>query len=255
MGVVGIKSAFDPARPLLADPGAMPWLSASEFGPTMVIAPHPDDESLGCGGAIAKLVDLGAEVRVVFVSDGTKSHPNSRRYPAEALRDLREAEARHALEILGPGPRMTFLRLPDTAVPGVGCVGFDAAVDRVVLLLRESRAETILIPWRRDPHCDHRACHAIARAAVAAMARPSRVLEYPIWVYAAADPDDAPAPGEVVAWRLDVADVLPRKRAAIAAHRSQTTGLIDDDPAGFRLTAEMLARFDHPWEVFLGSPR
>jgi len=45
--------------------------------------------------------------------------------------------------------------------------------------------------------------------------------------------------------------VLPDKRAAIRAHRSQTTGLIDDDPTGFRLAPETLALFDRPWEVFL----
>jgi hypothetical protein len=41
------------------------------------------------------------------------------------------------------------------------------------------------------------------------------------------------------------------KQQAIAAYRSQTTNLIDDDPEGFRLTPEMLANFAHPWEVYL----
>ena len=46
-------------------------------------------------------------------------------------------------------------------------------------------------------------------------------------------------------------EVLPRKRFAIAAHRSRTTGLIDDDPGGFRLSPAVLAQLDTPWEIYL----
>ena len=44
-----------------------------------------------------------------------------------------------------------------------------------------------------------------------------------------------------------------KKRRAIAAHRSQTTDLIDDDPAGFRFTQSELGRFDLPYEFFFES--
>jgi LmbE family N-acetylglucosaminyl deacetylase len=53
------------------------------------------------------------------------------------------------------------------------------------------------------------------------------------------------------AWRLDITPVLPRKVQAIAAHRSQTTALITDDPQGWVLPADTLKRFANPWEVFL----
>ncbi|MFZ1431665.1 MAG: PIG-L family deacetylase [Geminicoccaceae bacterium] len=67
----------------------------------VVVAPHPDDESLGCGGLIAACCAHGIEVRLLVLSDGTGSHPNSRRYPADRLRDLREAELEQATSILG----------------------------------------------------------------------------------------------------------------------------------------------------------
>ena len=247
---------LDPARTPLADPSTLPPLAAPELGRTLVVAPHADDESLGCGGAIALLVDLGLAVSVAFVSDGTKSHPNSRSHPPAALRALRESEARAALRAIGldvGGGNVAFLGLPDTAVPGPGDEGFEAAVALAAGFCRASEPETLLLPWRRDPHCDHRASRLIFLAAAALMGRPPRVFEYPVWAYVSADPADLPAWGEVVARRLDVSGVLDRKRAAIRAHRSQTTALIDDDPAGFCLSPAMLAHFDRPWEVYLES--
>src|ERR1700731_2508358 len=50
-------------------------------GGIVVVAPHPDDETLGCGGLIALASQLGRNIQVVFISDGVGSHPNSRLYP------------------------------------------------------------------------------------------------------------------------------------------------------------------------------
>ena len=84
----------------------------------LIVAPHPDDETLGCGGAIALLRQLNISVKVSIVSDGTKSHPNSLTYPPPALKKLRERESLAALAILGVAPEaVTFLGMPDGAVP------------------------------------------------------------------------------------------------------------------------------------------
>lgn len=223
------------------------------FGRTLVVAPHPDDESLGCGGAIALLRARGHSVHVLFVSDGTLSHPSSRRYSAPRLAALREEEALAALAALGVEQESaTFLRLRDRAVPSPGAANFDAAVDRCRALIDDIGPQTILAPWRRDPHPDHRASWSLIDAALARdPAYDVRRVEYLIWLWELAADDDAPRPNEVTPWRLDIGSVLPRKRAAIAAHRSQTTALIDDDPTGFRLTPDILAHFAHPWEIYL----
>ena len=62
----------------------------------VVVAPHPDDESLGCGGLIAACCTQGIVVRLVVLSDGAGSHPGSQRYPAARLCALREAEVKEA---------------------------------------------------------------------------------------------------------------------------------------------------------------
>lgn len=241
----------------LDEPRALPLLPAETvtgWGPTLVVAPHQDDESLGCGGAIALLRRSGLSVTILFISDGTGSHPNSRAYPPQRLRDMREAEALAALALLGvSGEAAIFLRLPDTAVPLPGGPGFVAAMARVGAALDAAAPRTILLPWRRDPHCDHRAAWELVRAALAGRAARPRLLEYPIWVWELAGAGDLPLPGEVDGWRLAIDEVLPQKAAAIAAHHSQTTALIDDDPTGFRLLPEVLAHFAAPWEIYLES--
>ena len=251
--------ACSPAAPSpLLHPERLPLRpprAVTVFGRTLVVAPHPDDESLGCGGALALLARYGLDVRVLVVSDGTGSHPHSRAWPAPRLAALREGETLEALAALGLGPAdVQFLRLKDTQVPRMGRPGFADAVARCRAEVEAFGPETVLLPWRRDPHGDHRASWQIVEAALETVRSPPRSLEYPIWAWEHVNSDDAPRPEEVAAWRLDVRGVLQQKGAAIAAHRSQTTALINDDPDGFQLSPRMLAHFAEPWEVYL-EPR
>ena len=61
-----------------------------DLGRVMIVAPHPDDESLGCGGLIAQLKAQKAEVWVLFLTNGEASHPNSLSYPAKKLGRLKK---------------------------------------------------------------------------------------------------------------------------------------------------------------------
>ncbi|HEX8506007.1 MAG TPA: PIG-L deacetylase family protein [Hymenobacter sp.] len=222
------------------------------LGPTVIVAPHPDDESLGCGGLIALLRAAQVPVAVVLISDGAMSHPRSRKYPAAARRALREGEFREALGILGvPSGANLLLRLPDGAVPILGVPGFANAVDALSRFLTFWEPATIVVPWRRDPHPDHRATSQLVHVALASLASPPRVLEYLVWGWERATPADLPRADEATGWRLDISSVLAQKQQAIAAHRSQINGVIDDDPAGFQLSPQMLAHFAKPYEVYL----
>jgi len=223
----------------------------------VVVAPHPDDEALGCGGLLALLHQAGQSVAAVLVSDGSMSHPASRQFPAPARRAVREAEFRRALAILGAnetGPLL--LGLPDSQVPGsVHTPGFAGAVIQLREFLEAHNAETVLVPWRRDPHPDHRATSQLVQAALAAMPRPPQRLEYVVWAWERASSDDLPTAADGVrGFRLDIEGVVTRKQQAIAAHRSQVApGIFTDDPEGFLLSAEMLAHFAEPYEVFFES--
>ena len=241
----------------LANPVALPLQSVNTItGSALVVAPHPDDETLGCGGAIALLRALGYPVHVLVISNGTLSHPRSLKYPASRLQALREAETLEALSTLGVSETdVTFMRLQDGAIPTATSPGIRGAVARCRTCLETLLPETIFLPWRTDPHPDHRATWKLIRAALVYVDHyvdhSPRLIEYPIWDWDVAQQGDSTTFETAVGWRLDVRAVLATKLRAIAAYRSQTTNLIDDDPEGFQLTPAMLANFARPWELYL----
>lgn len=217
----------------------------------LVLAPHADDESLGCGGMLSQAVGAGLRPAVLVLTDGAGSHPGSVRYPPARLRAVREAEAREAAEILGLEPgRIGFLGLPDTAAPVAGGM-FEAAVDAIVRAADAWECGVLLAPWRHDPHCDHEAAHlmAVAAAGRAGLGH----LAYPVWGWTldAGMALEGPRPA---GWRLDVSGELDAKGRAIGAHRSQYAGLVDDDPDGFQLEAGFLDLFRGRFETFLSAP-
>ena len=218
------------------------------FGPgkTVILSPHQDDESLGCGGAIALLCQAGPPPMIIFITDGAGSHPSSASTPPAALRSLREAEAREALHRLGhhDDSAVAFLRLPDTATPISG-PGFDTAVERILTLAHD--CATICAPWRHDPHHDHQATDRMARAA--ATHAGWRHISYPVWGWTL-PPDTELDDSSTNGWRLDISPVLPSKRHAIAAHRSQLGLIITDDPNGFELPSDLIHIFQRPFEVY-----
>jgi LmbE family N-acetylglucosaminyl deacetylase len=225
------------------------------LGSILVVAPHPDDETLGCGGLLALLASGRNSPRVWIVTDGANSHPASFTHPPTRLASIREQETRDALKVLGiPDIDVEFLRFPDCGLPAADTPGFEAATLALRQRLASRLPDTLLIPWRRDPHCDHEATWRLLTKAVAGLRQRPRILEYPIWAWEHPASEIAPTEGEAIAWRLDISPVLGLKRDAIAQHQSQLGILIQDDPNGFSLEPRMLAHFLRPWELFLEPP-
>jgi LmbE family N-acetylglucosaminyl deacetylase len=229
---------FRPVREMLED------------RPFIIVAPHPDDESLACGGLIAHACARGLRAKVVIVTDGAGSHPNSKAYPPDRLSALREDEAKQAGA--EPGLRqedMLFLRLPDRFVPHEGEEA-ERAIEAIVDCARKIGAGSLFVGWRHVPHCDHEASYRIARA-VQRRAGEIRLFEYVIWGHTL-PPTEVDPMHSGFRIRID-RDAREKKRRAIAAHRSQTSALIDDDPGGFLFSQIDLAHFDRPYEFFFAS--
>jgi LmbE family N-acetylglucosaminyl deacetylase len=220
----------------------------------LVVAPHPDDDAIGCGGTLARLAAAGGRITVVYVTDGGASHPGSRRFPPERLRDVREGEARSALRRLGVREPPHFLRAPDGGLGQLGAAERARLVARLTALVDAGRT-AVFAPWVRDPHPDHVATAALVEAALrAARARPD-VLYYRVWLPVRGDAAAHPGAGEASACvRVLTARERARKRCAILAHRSQIGALIDDDPDGFVIDAQLLAGWLGPVERFYRIP-
>lgn len=202
-----------------------------------VLAPHPDDETLGCGNLLVEASALGVKCRIICVTDGTKSHPSSTRWPRAALAQLRQEELAKAAAVLG-SVQVHHMGYPDCEAP-TGGKALDDLVKRI------PPHSVFLSTWAGDPHIDHQNCAILASSV--AQARPDLLhLAYPVWGRA------SPAlPFPQQGWRLVSGGSNDAKAKALACHRSQMTWMIDDDPEGFVMDPALQSLFLTEPEVFL----
>lgn len=217
-------------------------------GGIVVLAPHPDDESLGCGGAIAQACAAGRSVTIVFLTDGRRSHAGSVAYPPDRLAELRAREAAAAVRILTGTDAARWMGFADCEAPAtplhIGC-----AAKTLMAIAKGAAATALWTTWAGDPHCDHVSAARIARV-VAAACPGLAWFSYPIWGrFQGHGAAALPAPADVL--RLDTTGERDRKAAAVAAHRSQMTRLITDDPDGFMMPAELQEHFIAEPEIFI----
>ena len=224
-----------------------PWTSADQLCPAgarlIVVAPHPDDEILMCGGLLSGFRGREHGLLMVSVTDGEGSHPDSNRWSPQRLRERRPQESRDALQRLGLNVDVVAwqrLSLQDGAV----------ARDERALVnhLCQSLApqDRLLTTWRGDGHCDH---EAVGRAsAQAARAVGARLIELPVWTWHWATPEDPRVPWHR-AHKIALAPAaVARKRHALHAFTSQLEGdpQIDLPPV---LPPHVLERLLQPFEV------
>ena len=153
------------ARPLLPPTGWEALLAVSSLGRegpaiappyarrALVIAPHPDDETIGCGGTAALLARQGTEVRVLVATDGQASVDEGGR--VREVADLRRERVARSCAALGLGPP-SFVGLADGRV----AAGGEVLVASLAEAARFFDPEVVFVPWPLDDHPDHRAVAA-----------------------------------------------------------------------------------------------
>jgi LmbE family N-acetylglucosaminyl deacetylase len=187
---------------------------------TLVVAPHPDDETLGCGAAIARMRALGTPVTVVLMSGGGAT-PRPADLSLQDMLQLRREEATRALSILGvEEDRVVHLDFEDGAMPQ----RHQEMTQALSGLVAEHAPQQVLVTSARDRHPDHAAvAHAVRAAATAGDVG---VYEYAVW-------QRVPALTVARAGRrpllVSSSGFVDRKEAAIAAYESQ----LPHFPAGF----------------------
>lgn len=218
-------------------------LAVGSMGRTVVVAAHPDDETLACAGLLQAVHAADGRVELVVATDGEAAFPGAGPTARAELGRTRRRELRDALGELGMADVIVhWLAMPDSAL------GARALTARLRPLL--AGADTYLAPWHDDPHPDHRAA---GRAAAAAAPVTARGWAYPIWMWPCSDPLDPAIP-----WDRAVQHVLPapaaeRKRAAIARFTTQLAAAPGGGPP--ILPPAVLAHFDTGRELLFRVPR
>jgi LmbE family N-acetylglucosaminyl deacetylase len=197
--------------------------------PALVVAPHQDDETLGCGGLIALKRRRAVPVHVVFTTDGRGGEPTTA--PPEAVVAARHAEALAALTVLDVAEEhVHFLsgedgRLRDFAGEERATIEreLDAVLDAV------APAE-VFVTYQYDNHPDHRATFELVTAAVArATERQGRTIalyQYPIWGFWQNPLFHRFRHRRVRGFvRVDVSSVLDRKARALDPYDGQLRAL------------------------------
>ena len=193
-------------------------------GPVVVVAPHPDDETLGCGGLVAHLARSGASVHTMFLSDGEASHPAHPLLSPPELALRRKDEALAALAVLGikePQNSAVFLGAPDGQLDRLLTADRRRVVDAVTAQIQTLNPKVVLAPYRLGGSTEHTAANSLVRAALAA-AGGGHLLEYPVWAWwnplrlrtqLRFSADNLRLPLDRALWES--------KRRALACHRTQ----------------------------------
>lgn len=216
----------------------------------VVLAAHPDDETLGAGGLLASLQATGAAVEVLLCTAGEGSHPDSPTHTPEELAAVRIREFSEAMAALGLQDRWHFLGLPDKGL-GMHADTIAAAIRDAGRRLRGNPGSLVLVaPYRADGHADHDALGAVS--AEVARQDGHGLLEYPIWYWLWATPDHA----DWQDWLRFPLDATARaaKNQALQAHASQVRPLSPAAGDEALLGEGFLGHFTRGYEMFAWTP-
>lgn len=203
---------------------------------TMVFAPHQDDESLGCGGAIKMIRDGGAHVSVTFMTNGAADDRAKYLYGDEdKIVNMRNLEAKNACRVLGVND-VNFLNYMDGNLYEFR----EQAEENVIELLYQQNPQQIFITYENDLHPDHETTAKIVKNAIRITRMNVDVYEYPVWIRSQWPFVSQKGFGFRVIFgklhnlnkiyrefdiKLDISDVVEVKKEAIDSYFSQTVKL------------------------------
>jgi N-acetylglucosamine malate deacetylase 1 len=201
---------------LLLGGTASPGVAQSSAGPVVVLAPHPDDETLGCGGVIATRAHEGRRVVVVVLTDGRAllRRFGITREPSEVeVSRMRKDETRRAVRILTDGRgEVVFLDVENEQLVAKR----EETTRALTALLKELNPAELYVPSPFEGHAEHVATNGMATAACAASGACGDIFEFVVTLKRGTEV--ATLPRRQV-W-VDVSAQRAREREALAQFRS-----------------------------------
>ena len=151
-------------------------------GVTIIFSPHQDDETIGCGGLIARKRHEGLPVHIVFITDGSLSHPEHPELTSVDIASLRRTEAFQALALLGvESSAVHFLDERDGSLKNLGRTHRDTLVGKLTALINDLGPDEIFLPCHHDGSDEHSASFTCIRDALLHSSHRPEVWQYPVW--------------------------------------------------------------------------
>lgn len=212
----------------------------------VVVAAHPDDETLGAAGLLQRAASHNVAIDVILATLGENSHPHSPTHTPEQLAVRRAVEFQNAVNVLAPRAHHKVLDLPDGQL-----AEHSSQLEHELTAAAGSggTATVIVAPWSADGHTDHDAVGAAAANAAAATG--SVLLEYPIWWWHWGSPAN-----DHMAWpalrKLELGkNEQAVKAVAISKHTTQMRPLSDAVGDETLLSPALLSHFERSFETFI----
>lgn len=221
--------------------------------PTVVFAPHQDDETLGCGGIIALKRKQGVSVKVVFLTDGRDCYvgaPVPLPISVEECVQTRQKEAIAALGTLGVAPSdITFLKYHDSTLWSYEGEQRQAIVNELRDLLVQLRPQEVYVPYIKDMHSDHIETHRLVKDAVQSLDQPIELWQYLVWsLWRYENLNDLVENKFAHLYKVAIDSVRQQKNQALRAYRSQYVPIVGNFTV---LPKTMLRFFDTSYELFV----
>jgi N-acetylglucosamine malate deacetylase 1 len=216
----------------------------------LIISPHQDDETLGCGGLIALKRQLQIPVEVLFITDGAASHIWHPQFEHGEIAPVRQQEAIAALSQLGvESAQIHFLNHNDGQLKWIDPTQRELITQQLTDRLLVFQPGEIYVTHRHDRSNDHEMSYELIQAAIARSGLSIDLIEYPIWIlWKPVLFQDLSLQELAGARRLSIRSVIQQKRQALGAYQSQYLPIADITstvlPKGF------LWRFSLPYELF-----
>ncbi|PFG09651.1 MULTISPECIES: PIG-L deacetylase family protein [unclassified Marinobacter] len=213
-------------------------IPVSGMGAILVVSPHPDDETLGCGGLIALCARAQHPVSVLAMTNGEASHPGDQIWQHK-LGQIRQQEQLNALKTLGvPNPDVISLALPDGGLDRLRGDKTNAISALIEESMKSRNIKTLFLPAIDDCHNDHQeTARLLARIATNYPAK--FIFSYQIWPPVTRS---AQVSSNEAAYALDIAQVLTLKKQAIEEFRSQLGDIEPAHTEGFRIPQVLLEK-------------
>jgi N-acetylglucosamine malate deacetylase 1 len=224
--------------------------------PSLIIAPHPDDETFACGGLIGLKRKRNIKTAVVYITDGESSHQSCCNVDKKEVGSARKTLAIKSMKILGVGENdMFWMGLKDGDIPRDGENDFSLAAKKLLDIFQLVQPAEVYVPHPMDGWRDHEAVTELVISTGRLCAFDLALFYYPVWMWhnlGLIRVGDLLRSSKV--FRLDISSILGKKKRAIYEYMQQKNPGCGKPFCG-NLPDGFVENFEYSFEIFFQSKK